>query len=302
MPGRVTRGLLVLIGTAAILSVDACSVDPVGLSWTLAEPSAVPASGGSVGSGIAGGAGTRGTGGGGSGGVAPTSGGGGGSAPTSGNTGNGGGAVVVGGAGGATTTGGISGGGVTIAPGTGGASTGRGGGGGGGVGARLAIAGCADGTREGFTNTTTYPGIAACAGAWDVPGVLATTTLTPQCARRGGNTGAAITTGAGCSVADLCAVGWHVCQTGSEVITRAGSCNDAVASAGNNDVFYLTRQRALAALCSPANLVGTNNLHGCGNFGEAEDASCAPFPLALHQVDCSMVPPGRAATRQTRQR
>lgn len=30
---------------------------------------------------------------------------------------------------------------------------------------------------------------------------------------------------------------------------------------------------------------------GCGNFGEVEDPTCAPFPTTLHEVDCQAEPP-----------
>lgn len=64
-------------------------------------------------------------------------------------------------------------------------------------------AGCADGTREGFTGRTLHPDIAGCSGAWDVPGIhtenpgeapacpgLATyETRVPRCDRGAGNDG-----------------------------------------------------------------------------------------------------------------
>src|SRR5262252_1849902 len=69
-----------------------------------------------------------------------------------------------------------------------------------------AATGCADGTREGLA---TYSSIAACAGAWTVPGVIGD--APPACARQAGNDGSNAA-GTGCNVADLCATGWHVCN------------------------------------------------------------------------------------------
>ena len=46
--------------------------------------------------------------------------------------------------------------------------------------------GCADGSREGFTDLGTYPVIASCGGAWDVPGAFHDA---PSCGREAGNDG-----------------------------------------------------------------------------------------------------------------
>jgi hypothetical protein len=146
--------------------------------------------------------------------------------------------------------------------------------------------GCADGTREGYVNVGGYPLIAACSGGWQVAGLLATGSYTPQCARQGGNDGPH-PAGAGCSVADLCAEGWHVCLTAHEVFQNAGDCKDAVGPAGATKMFFVTRQRALGNTCPAANDVGTNHLHGCGNFGSPEDKSCTPFPVLLKDTDCT---------------
>jgi hypothetical protein len=146
--------------------------------------------------------------------------------------------------------------------------------------------GCADGTREGYLNVAGYPLIAACGGGWSVPGLLAASALAPQCRRQGGNSGSN-PTGAGCSVTDLCAEGWHVCRTAQEVFQLAGDCKDALGPAGAGHTFFVTLQRALGNICPAANDVGTNHLHGCGNFGTPEDKSCAPFMFMLKDADCS---------------
>ena len=58
--------------------------------------------------------------------------------------------------------------------------------------------GCSDGTREGFVGA---PGIAACEGAWSLPGILAN--AQPKCGRAGGNQGTK-PDGTGCGADDLC--------------------------------------------------------------------------------------------------
>jgi hypothetical protein len=148
--------------------------------------------------------------------------------------------------------------------------------------------GCADGSREGYLDRVKYPKIAACSGAWEEAGLVSADSKTPQCDRRSGNDGDRID-GRGCSVADLCAAGWHVCESAKVVATHAASCADATAPFGDTAVFFVTRQRGTGLLCDDTQ-GGTNNLFGCGagsNFGSAADKSCAPFSRMLRDSDCS---------------
>jgi cysteine-rich repeat protein len=69
------------------------------------------------------------------------------------------------------------------------------------------VIGCSDGERDGFVDVVAWPGIAACAGRWVVPGTMAGR-VGLNCARAGDDTGIAD----GCAMADLCAVGWRPCQ------------------------------------------------------------------------------------------
>jgi hypothetical protein len=149
--------------------------------------------------------------------------------------------------------------------------------------------GCADGTREGFKSLDKYANIAACAGAWQVPGFVAAETLTPQCDRRAGNDGTA-PTGLGCSVADLCAEGWHVCESALEVSMNAGSCVDAALS-GAPPAFYATRQHGSMMTCDRMNQTGTSNIFGCGDLGSVAVSACAPLKRMLRDVDCRANPP-----------
>jgi hypothetical protein len=126
--------------------------------------------------------------------------------------------------------------------------------------------GCSDATREGFTAVATFPNIAACAGGWSLPGLLAAATNTPACLRVSGKD-SPNATGAGCNVADLCQVGWHVCATAAEVGAQSGAGCAAAATAGS---FFVTRQSGPGgAVCG----AGGNDIFGCGAIGIAPDAN-----------------------------
>jgi hypothetical protein len=163
-------------------------------------------------------------------------------------------------------------------------------------GARLPLpdggAGCADGTREGFLSLTTYPFIAACSGGWSVPGITAAGStqapVVPTCARDAGND-SSNADGAGCSAADLCAAGWHICQGFEEVAADSDAgCADAVPSSfgannGSNYVLFGIAQHSHGSgvcLDTPGD---DNDVFGCGAFGEMLSASnqCAPLTQTL---------------------
>jgi hypothetical protein len=151
------------------------------------------------------------------------------------------------------------------------------------------VVGCADGTREGLQSLARYPDVAACSGAWSIAGMIAPETLTPQCNREAGNDGTNLT-GDGCSAADLCADGWHVCESAQEFAARATNCDDAFPG-GAVKMFFASRQRASGLACDPTNEMGTNNVYGCGNFGSNANADCAPFMRMLRDNDCQRNPP-----------
>jgi hypothetical protein len=119
--------------------------------------------------------------------------------------------------------------------------------------------------------------------------------LAPGCARAAGNDGSNAT-GTGCTVEDLCADGWHVCRGASELTQIGVTCQDSgitPGTAAGGAVFFATRQRGTAPTgCSVEATTGSNNLHGCGNFGRVEDPGCAP-PLdrQLENTGCTANPP-----------
>ena len=132
--------------------------------------------------------------------------------------------------------------------------------------------GCADGEREGFVDLDAYPDIAGCSGGWDVPGILNTTE--PACDLGAGDDGPD-PTGVGCTVADLCAAGWHVCATAGEVDDLSpNGCVGSVDGLGTN-LFFATRQSGPGQSTCGA---GANDFHGCGNIGAGGvDPGCAPL-------------------------
>ena len=120
--------------------------------------------------------------------------------------------------------------------------------------------GCADGTREGFLE---QDGIAACAGAWSVPGVATVDSYDRQCDGAQGQ---------GCSVADVCEVGWHVCATAKEVLAKSDGlgCNGVSDFSGG---FFVSRQSGNGNI--NMNSEGTNDVFGCGegaSIGSANEA------------------------------
>ena len=133
--------------------------------------------------------------------------------------------------------------------------------------------GCADGVRDGFADLTTFPAIAACSGAWVIPGIDAAANPDPGCATSGNDKP---TNGVGCAAANLCAAGWHVCATAAEVAAHlpTGQTCAAITTAD----FFATNQGSEASgTCSAT---GANDLFGCGKLGNAASASCAPLDVS----------------------
>ncbi len=148
--------------------------------------------------------------------------------------------------------------------------------------------GCSDGTREGFLNMGAFPFLAACGGAWDVPGIHHTGPDGPEpaCDRQAGNTGTN-STGSGCNVEDLCSAGWHVCLGKDDVqIRNEGGC-DGIMDDAQSPAFFLARISSTGAFnCAPDTIgdpTSSNDLFGCGDLGcPATQATCAPLTLGSH--------------------
>jgi hypothetical protein len=143
-------------------------------------------------------------------------------------------------------------------------------------------AGCADGAREGFLSWDDYPDIAACSGAWSVPGVTRPD-LTPTCGHAAGDDSANLD-GDGCSAADLCMAGWHVCAGGVEVAALAGSCDDAVPpGAPDKSLLFAVAQHSVTNIVCDDAASETNDVFGCGNLGVTLSGGngCGPLNRAL---------------------
>lgn len=149
-----------------------------------------------------------------------------------------------------------------------------------------ALVGCADGTREGFLHVNQYPLLAACTGAWDIPGIHHPEG--PACGREAGNDGLN-TLGQGCNVEDLCAAGWHVCLGKTDVLMRNETGCDGIMTGAVSPAFFLARTSSTGAFnCAPDAIgepVSENDLFGCGDLGcKATVDTCAPLTQASHDL------------------
>ena len=147
------------------------------------------------------------------------------------------------------------------------------------------IAGCSDGTREGFRDFGNWPNIAGCAGAFAEPGVIGSEALLPACELQAGD-GSANPSGAGCNAADLCAQHWHLCRSSADVAEHSptGDCEGCV-PAGERRFFLVAAGASAMGICSP-DPEAANDLHGCGGFGRPESDGCAPLARRLGFADC----------------
>lgn len=139
------------------------------------------------------------------------------------------------------------------------------------VDASLVEIGCADGTREAF-DLAQEPAIAGCSGGWETAGIAAV--RTPTCAATGDSS--ANPTGRGCSAADLCAEGWHVCADKQDVyahLVGKPACLWETADEAAR-LFFASAQPASFSSCDAS---GTDDLFGCGSLGNTAPASCDPL-------------------------
>lgn len=162
--------------------------------------------------------------------------------------------------------------------------------------------GCSDGTREAFINMGTHPNIAACSGGFSIAGVTTSGSMSPQCNRVAGNS-SANPAGNGCSIEDLCASGWQVCTSSSDVQSHSGNGMCDLVGTISTTAFWLTRQSEdQSGACVQG---GHNNILGC-NIGQtgglAPGNNCAPLNSAMWYGMCANFPPwqcGNAGTPQT---
>ena len=146
--------------------------------------------------------------------------------------------------------------------------------------------GCADGTREGFLDSSRggWPAIAGCSGAWDQPGLSFDLARILRCERLAGNNGMRAS-GRGCGAADLCAAGWHVCRGPIEVDRLSPSQCESVVGAGVSAFFAVAGGGSVGGDCAfGQNWV--NDVRGCGTIGQAESEGCYPLDRRLDFTDC----------------
>jgi hypothetical protein len=146
--------------------------------------------------------------------------------------------------------------------------------------------GCSDGSREGFLDASDkgWNRIAGCAGAWTIPGILKGVSLVPQCNRLSGNTGQN-PVGLGCSAADLCAGGWHLCASPGDVAFSSPSDCEGAVPADGIGFFAAAGGATPVGTCAVA-LAQSNDVHGCGTFGQPEVETCFPLDRRLDFSDC----------------
>jgi hypothetical protein len=144
--------------------------------------------------------------------------------------------------------------------------------------------GCADGTREAFTSAPDWPNIAGCSGAWSVPGLLGPEARAPVCDRAAGNDGMNVW-GQGCSVSDLCALGWHVCRDASDVRRSSPAGCESAVDSDERRFFLVLAGASPQGICSP-DRGAQNDLHGCGTLGQSESAGCDPLNRRMSFYEC----------------
>jgi len=121
------------------------------------------------------------------------------------------------------------------------------------------------------------PNIYACPAAWRVPGVINIVARNAQCV---------LATGDNCSVADACAVGWHVC-TGDADATMHGMTRMICFSAdAQSRQFFTTREHGLGACIGMPN---NDDVVGCGSFGSNVMSMCMNLPRSLTSMDSDTV-------------
>jgi hypothetical protein len=118
-----------------------------------------------------------------------------------------------------------------------------------------------------------------------VPGLLGPEAKTPQCGRVSGDA-STNPGGIGCSVADLCAQGWHVCLNADEVARRSPTDCESAYPVGHGDLFFVVRGGASPLGICSADPTAANDLHGCGNIGQPEAQTCQPLERRMGFADC----------------
>ncbi len=111
--------------------------------------------------------------------------------------------------------------------------------------------------------------------------------LAPKCEREAGNDGLNAA-GAGCTVSDLSAEGWHVCFGRDDVLHRNPEGCLGVMNGATSPVFFTTQMPSTGAFECTTSGDATNDLFGCGDLGcdfttnATVAALCAPLVMSSH--------------------
>jgi hypothetical protein len=140
------------------------------------------------------------------------------------------------------------------------------------LGVCVASVGCSDLTRITSGKWGTFANIALCSGGWSVPGVRSPASMVPACDRMSGGT-SSNPSGNGCSVADLCQYGWHVCTDAVDVILKADNTAGVCSGGIPTNAFFVTRQGDSdgGAACDG---LGNDDVFGCGASAATGTSNC----------------------------
>ncbi len=152
--------------------------------------------------------------------------------------------------------------------------------------------GCSDGEREGFEDTALFPEIAGCSGAWTIAGLIIADSggvATPRCGRMAGDDNPWNPEGWECSAADLCANGWRLCASASDISERTRSWDEGCGSDSDwpAGAFFAA---AVSGTGDNECKFGVNDIFGCGSVGDGADVETC-YPLNKYSDDdCDALP------------
>jgi len=143
--------------------------------------------------------------------------------------------------------------------------------------------GCADGMREGFTDSTVYTNIAGCSGGWSIAGLSSS----GSCSGAGDDS--SNPNGSGCAAVNLCQSGWHICTGATEVATKLPSgknCTDVWSDTSDKRFFATLQPSKGFGYCDTS---GTNDVFGCGNYGHPPVTNSCGKLNVFSSEDCSAI-------------
>ena len=134
--------------------------------------------------------------------------------------------------------------------------------------------GCGAGSRASVDPK--LPNVAFCDGAWTFAGVT-----TPQSMQT--RIDCNLNTGSNCTVADVCAAGWHVCTGDADAGTHGLTMQTCAAV--TSDMFITRQAGGLAYDCVAT--ASDNNLFGCGGGGRSPALNtCTTLAKVWEYRDC----------------